>query len=162
MSELMTTSQFNDHIRESIKSVAMGEHPHLHIRDFNIESMLSPADQAKITPSYLRTTCNRVPEVKEIGSVSVKRIDADPELAPGYIVTIRPLEETKKKQRRILTPDEQRRLKSHAAALELKRFADYVSPIMLTATGQVLDGAREAIAQFQQAIKDRINELEAE
>lgn len=161
MHETITAAQLAEQLREAGRKLASGEMNEVKLPLSYLLANMTKEENDKVTPSYMRTTINRVPEVREIGSTSIRKVAGDE--GEVYIITLVPMTETRKSQRRTLTPDEQRRLKSHAAALELKRFADYVSPVMLTATsGEMFEGARLAIYQFQQAIKDRINELEAE
>lgn len=84
---MATTKEFCDSLRELAKKLASGELDNYIIADALIEDNLDEQDRKKVNASYIRTIMNRVPDVKEIGTVSITRTDPVEE-APGFKVAI--------------------------------------------------------------------------
>ena len=69
--ETMSMKEFCDKLREAAKKAIVDGSVPLPL--MFIMTKLDPDDARKVTAGYIRTTVNRVPEVKEAGSISVRK-----------------------------------------------------------------------------------------
>lgn len=143
---MATTKEFCDNLRELAKKLASGDIQYYVIPDALIENNLDEQDQKKINASYIRTIMNRVPEVKEIGTVSISRTDPI-EDAPGFKVAI-----NREAKRQVFT-------KSDLPAIE-KRMSERIAKRLLSTMpnitdleGEQLQGAAIGIKRYQDLIK---------
>ncbi|MGS9609564.1 DUF7174 family protein [Salmonella enterica subsp. enterica serovar Infantis] len=143
---MATTKEFCDNLRELAKKLASGDIQYYVIPDALIENNLDEQDQKKINASYIRTIMNRVPEVKEIGTVSISRTDPI-EDAPGFKVAI-----NREAKRQVFT-------KSDLPAIE-KRMSERIEKRLLSTMpnitdleGEQLQGAAIGIKRYQDLIK---------
>lgn len=148
---MATTKEFCDSLRVLAKKLASGELPDYVITDATITDNLDDDDQKKINASYIRTIMNRVPEVKEIGSVSITRTDPI-EDAPGFKVTI-----NRDAKRKVFTENDlpaiERRLKE-----KLLKGITSTMPNITDLEGEQLQGAAIAVKRYQDLIKTMVVE----
>lgn len=143
---MATTKEFCDSLRVLAKKLASGELPDYVITDATITDNLDEDDQKKINASYIRTIMNRVPEVKEIGSVSITRTDPI-EDAPGFKVSI-----NRDAKRKVFTESDlpviERRLKE-----KLLKGITSTMPNITDLEGEQLQGAAIAVKRYQDLLK---------
>ncbi|UUT40936.1 hypothetical protein [Salmonella phage GSP032] len=150
---MATTKEFCDNLRELAKKLASGDIQYYVIPDALIENNLDEQDQKKINASYIRTIMNRVPEVKEIGTVSISRTDPI-EDAPGFRIVI-----NRDAKRQVFT-------KSDLPAIE-KRMSERIAKRLLSTMpnitdleGEQLQGAAIGIKRYQDLIKSMVEQGE--
>lgn len=143
---MATTKEFCDSLRLLAKKLADGELPEFVITDATITDNLDEDDQKKINASYIRTIMNRVPEVKEIGTVSITRTDPV-EDAPGFKVAI-----NREAKRKVFTENDlpaiERRLKE-----KLLKGIVSTMPNITDLEGDQLHGAAIAVKRYQELLK---------
>lgn len=104
----------------------------------------------KITPAYIRTIINRVPEIKAAGRASVKRDEIDGSTV--FIITV-----NRDPKRRVLTTED-------VAAIEQKAIGKLASqllgfmPNVTHLEGEKLEGALAGISLYQDMIRKLIAE----
>lgn len=153
----MSSKDFCDGLRKGAKVLASGEREYIYLRDLDIESALGDdAERVKITPAYIRTTMNRVAEVKELGSVSVRRVTGDPELPDGYRITI-----VKETRRKVFTDKELPGIKAKAANKVIRDILQ-VSPDLSHLEPQGVVVAVDTIKRFKDLIRDMFGVKEDE
>lgn len=138
-----TTTEFASEMRAAIEKVVDGSEPFMRIPLAFIESHID--NPSKMTASYIRTTLNRVPSVKALGNVSVKREEADG--ADYYKVTI-----NRSPKRKVITNDDLPALQARAVNKKLQALTDYM-PNVTDLEGEQLQGAIIGIQRFQVMIK---------
>lgn len=149
---VMTAREFVAKMEESIVKVVSGEHQEM---KFSIAMMLSMVDQEeaeKLTPAYIRTTLNRVPEVKATGKISLKTV-SDDDGTKYYVVTV-----NKNPRKKQLTTDDLESLERKWQAKFIKYLLS-VNPKISDLRGEQLEGAAIAIDRFAEMLKSMANEV---
>lgn len=147
----ISNKEFCDTLREVGVRLASGERdevviPRAYI-DFQVEG------GSKITPSYMRMTINRVPDVKAKGSVSVKMIK-DEEGAVSYTIAL-----NTNVRRKVLTNDDLPRLESQWKRKFVRHLLK-TTPRITDLEGERLEGAAIAIERFIALIEEYAQEGE--
>lgn len=148
---LMTAREFTAKMEEAIVKVVSGEE---HEIRFSVGMMLSMVDHdeaQKLTPAYMRTTLNRVPEVKATGKVSIKTT-TDSDGTKFFVVTV-----NKNPRKKQLTTDDLDVLQAKWQAKFIKHLLN-TQPRITDLDGDKLAGAAIALERFAEMLKDMIKE----
>lgn len=142
----MDMKQFCDGLRKAAAALASGKLETFELTDWGMEQGLAPDDMKKVNASYIRTIMNRSPDVKAIGTVKVRRVNDDPELAPGFYITL-----NREPRRKVLTNDDVAEIEKRAVA---KAFAQLLQtiPNITDLSGEKLEGAAVGISRYQAMI----------
>ena len=140
---------FCNGLREKAKSIADGEP--LIIPLAMLVQRLHPEDAKKVTASYIRTILVRTPEIKEKGSVSIKKCVC-PERGEYLEVTL-----NEKKKRRVITSDDLPAIKEAAVSSAFEKFM-HIQPDVTDLEGGQLVGATIALRRMKNLIKSMIKE----
>lgn len=143
---MATTKEFCDNLRLLAKKLASGELPEYIITDATIDGNLDEQDQKKVNASYIRTIMNRVPEVKEIGTVSISRTDPI-EDAPGFRIVI-----NREAKRQVFTKNDLPAIEKRMSERIAKRLLSTM-PNITDLEGEQLQGAAIGIRRYQDLIK---------
>lgn len=143
---MATTKEFCDNLRLLAKKLASGELPEYIITDATIDGNLDEQDQKKVNASYIRTIMNRVPEVKEIGTVSISRTDPI-EDAPGFRIFI-----NREAKRQVFTKNDLPAIEKRMSERIAKRLLSTM-PNITDLEGEQLQGAAIGIRRYQDLIK---------
>lgn len=143
---MATTKEFCDNLRLLAKKLASGELPEYIVTDAIIEGNLDEQDQKKVNASYIRTIMNRVPEVKEIGTVSISRTDPI-EDAPGFKIVI-----NREAKRQVFTKNDLPAIEKRMSERIAKRLLSTM-PNITDLEGEQLQGAAIGIKRYQDLIK---------
>lgn len=135
---------FCNGLREKAKSIADGEP--LIIPLAMLAQRLHPEDAKKVTASYIRTILVRTPEIKEKGSVSIKKCVC-PERGEYLEVTL-----NENKKRRIITTDDLPAIKEAAVSSAFAKFMN-IQPDITDLEGDQLIGATVALRRMKDLIK---------
>lgn len=143
---MATTKEFCDNLRLLAKKLASGELPEYIITDATIDGNLDEQDQKKVSASYIRTIMNRVPDVKEIGTVSITRTDPVEE-TPGFKVAI-----NRESKRQVFTKNDLPAIEKRMSERIAKRLLSTM-PNITDLEGEQLQGAAIGIRRYQDLIK---------
>ena len=143
---LMTAREFTAKMEEAIVKVVSGEEQEIRFSAGMMLSMVDHDEAQKLTPAYMRTTLNRVPEVKATGKVSIKTT-TDDDGTKFFVVTV-----NKNPRKKQLTTDDLEVIERKAREKLAKRLLDFM-PNIMHMEGDKLDGAIEGIALYQDMIK---------
>lgn len=143
---MATTKEFCDSLRELAKKLASGELENYIIADALIDDNLDEQDRKKVNASYIRTIMNRVPDVKEIGTVSIARTDPVEE-TPGFKVAI-----NREAKRQVFTKNDIPALEKRIGERIAKRLLNTM-PNITDLEGEQLQGAAIGIKRYQDLIK---------
>ncbi|EBW6537207.1 hypothetical protein DP733_24310, partial [Salmonella enterica subsp. enterica serovar Agona] len=102
---------------------------------------------------YIRTIMNRVPDVKEIGTVSITRTDPVEE-APGFKVAI-----NREAKRQVFTKNDIPALEKRIGERIAKRLLNTM-PNITDLEGEQLQGAAIGIKRYQDLIKSMVEQGE--
>lgn len=143
--EQMTSKEFCEKLREAARAAATGEVIKLPVAYITMNVQVE--DAKKLNSSYIRTIMNRVPEVKEVGSVSVKKKTSD-DGAEYYEIAI-----NRDTKRRIVTTNDLPAIKEH----EREKLVDKImriSPDFSHLDDEKALVAMRAVATFKDLIKE--------
>ena len=143
---LMTAREFTAKMEEAIVKVVSGEEQEIRFSAGMMLSMVDHDEAQKLTPAYMRTTLNRVPEVKATGKVSIKTT-TDDDGTKFFVVTV-----NKNPRKKQLTTDDLEVIERKAREKLAKRLLDFM-PNVMHLEGDKRDGAIEGIALYQDMIK---------
>lgn len=143
---LMTAREFTAKMEEAIVKVVSGEEQEIRFSAGMMLSMVDHDEAQKLTPAYMRTTLNRVPEVKATGKVSIKTT-TDDDGTKFFVVTV-----NKNPRKKQLTTDDLEVIERKAREKLAKRLLDFM-PNVMHMEGDKRDGAIEGIALYQDMIK---------
>lgn len=143
--DFITSKEFCDQLREAAKKAAGGEVIKLPIS--YITAKVNQEDAKKINSSYIRTIMNRVPDVKEAGTVSVKKMTRD-DGAEYYEIAI-----NKDTKRRVITTNELPSIKEHEREKLIDKIMK-VSPDFSHMDDEQALIAMRAVAAFKELIKE--------
>lgn len=142
--DFIPMKDFCNGLREKAKSIAEGEP--LIIPLAMLVQRLHPEDAKKVTASYIRTILVRTPEIKEKGSVSIKKCVC-PERGEYLEVTL-----NENKKRRIITTDDLPAIKEAAVSSAFAKFMN-IQPDITDLEGEQLIGATVALRRMKDLIK---------
>lgn len=143
---LMTAREFTAKMEEAIVKVVSGEEQEIRFSAGMMLSMVDHDEAKKLTPAYMRTTLNRVPEVKATGKVSIKTT-TDDDGTKFFVVTV-----NKNPRKKQLTTDDLEVIESKTREKFAKRLLGFM-PNVMHLEGDKRDGAIEGIALYQDIIK---------
>lgn len=143
---LMTAREFTAKMEEAIVKVVSGEEQEIRFSAGMMLSMVDHDEAKKLTPAYMRTTLNRVPEVKATGKVSIKTT-TDDDGTKFFVVTV-----NKNPRKKQLTTDDLEVIESKTREKFAKRLLGFM-PNVMHLEGDKRDGAIEGIALYQDMIK---------
>lgn len=148
----MSSKDFCDKLRQCAKDLAKAEEGKpLLLKDIDIEIALGDdAERVKVTPSYIRTIMNRVPEIKSAGSVSIRRIKEHPEYPDGYAISL-----DRETRKRVFTVSDLPGIRRKAIEKALK-----VNPDFSAYQGECLEAAVKAVAEYKEMIREFCIEVE--
>ena len=149
----MTAREFTAEMEKAIVLVASGEKEEIRFNAGMMITMLLPDELEKLTPAYMRTTLNRVPEVKATGKVSIKT-ETDSDGMKWYVVTV-----NKNPRKKQLTTDDLESLERKWQAKFIKYLLS-VNPKISDLRGEQLEGAAIAIDRFAEMLKSLVQEGE--
>lgn len=95
---MKTSKEFCDLLRDIAIALADGKQDEVKMPLLYVHQELEPEDAKKITAAYARTIMNRVPDVKEIGSVSVKTKKDEDDGSHYFLFTL-----NREKKRKVFT-----------------------------------------------------------
>lgn len=148
---LMTAREFTAKMEEAIVKVVSGEEQEIRFSAGMMLSMVDHEEAQKLTPAYMRTTLNRVPEVKATGKVSIKTT-TDDDGTKFYVVTV-----NKNPRKKQLTTDDLEVLERKWQAKFIKYLLS-VNPKISDLRGEQLEGAAIAVDRFAEMLKSMIRE----
>lgn len=151
----ISSTEFSAMLRAEGEKLASGEKESIIIVSAHLDEKMSEGDRKKITPAYIRMVLNRVPGIKAIGSVKIRRtresgIGAEVIERDGYEITL-----NREPKRKVITSDD-------IPAIEQKAVAKFVKRLLLTMPniadlqGEALQGAATGIQRYQEMIKSSV------
>lgn len=143
--EQMTSKEFCDKLREAARAAAKGEVIKLPVAYITMH--VQAEDAKKLNSSYIRTIMNRVPEVKEVGSVSVKKKTSD-DGAEYYEIAI-----NRDTKLRIVTTNDLPAIKEHEREKLVEKIMR-ISPDFSHLDDEKALVAMRAVATFKDLIKE--------
>lgn len=142
----ITTKEFCDTLREVGEKLASGEREEVVIPKAYIEIRVEGG--SKISPSYMRTTINRVAAVKATGGCASVKVKTNEEGAKAYHITI-----NRAHKRKVITADELPSLEQRWK----RKFIEHLlklQPRITDLEGDELKGAAIGIERFIAMIED--------
>ena len=143
---LMTAREFTAKMEEAIVKVVSGEEQEIRFSAGMMLLMVDHDEAQKLTPAYMRTTLNRVPEVKATGKVSIKTT-TDDDGTKFCVVTVN--KNPRKKQR---TTDDLEVIERKAREKLAKQLLDFMPNVMQLEESERV-GAMKGIELYQDMIK---------
>lgn len=137
----MTAREFTAELEKAIVMVASGEKDEIRFSTGMLTLNVLPEEQYKITPAYMRSTLNRVPEVKAVGKVSIKT-ETDEEGVKQIVIKV-----NKNPRRKQLTTDDLEVIEQKARVKLAKKIME-VMPSITDLKGDQLEGAMTAIKRY--------------
>lgn len=157
----MENISFTDKLREAAKALASGSKDEIVLSAGFLEYELSGKKAATTPGAYIRTIMGRVPEVKEIGTIKVKKsicedVDSDYLGMEIYTVTV-----SKEKRKKVFNKAEVDRAKRDAVAKAAERFL-LVSPCLANYTPEEYATIAKVMQEIHGIIKDQFINSEDE
>ena len=143
---LMTAREFTAKMEEAIVKVVSGEEQEIRFSAGIMLSMVDHDEAQKLTPAYMRTTLNRVPEVKATGKVSIKTT-TDDDGTKFFVVTV-----NKNPHKKQLTTDDLEVIERKAREKLAKQLLDFMPNVMQLDESERV-GAMKGIELYQDMIK---------
>lgn len=143
---LMTAREFTAKMEEAIVKVVSGEEQEIRFSAGMMLSMVDHDEAQKLTPAYMRTTLNRVPEVKATGKVSIKTTTND-DGTKFFVVTV-----NKNPRKKQLTTDDLEVIERKAREKLAKQILDFMPNVMQLDESERV-GAMKGIELYQDMIK---------
>lgn len=137
----MTAKEFCAQLCQGAVQIANGEREEIRFPCMMVGSHVIPDDVAKVTPSYMRTVINRLPEVKARGRMSIKR-EVNEEGVRFYVITL-----NTDVKRKVLTQNDIGNLESKWRAKFIKHLLE-TTPRITDLQGDQLTGAAIALERF--------------
>lgn len=125
----MQNMSFTDKLREAAKALANGSQEEIVIPSNVFERQLSGLKSAETPSAYIRSIMNRVPEIKEIGTVKIKKTTCDDSDSDYVGMEIYTVTVSKEKRKKVFNKAEVDRAKRDAVAKAAERFL-LVSPCL--------------------------------
>lgn len=142
----MSMKEFCDQLREAAKK-ALAEGG-VKLPFVYIMTKLEPEDARKVTAGYIRTTVNRVPEVKEAGSISVRKRTNEDGQEFFDLVFVKGVSSRKT----VYNKDQVNQAKNKAVN-EVVEMLLQLNPNVTDLEGDELAGAMKAIKRYQDLIR---------
>lgn len=143
---LMTAREFTAKMEEAIVKVVSGEEQEIRFSAGMMLSMVDHDEAQKLTPAYMRTTLNRVPEVKASGKVSIKTT-TDDDGTKFFVVTV-----NKNPRKKQLTTDDLEVIERKTREKFAKRLLGFMPNVMHLDESERV-GAMKGIELYQNMIK---------
>lgn len=143
---LMTAREFTAKMEEAIVKVVSGEEQEIRFSAGIMLSMVDHDEAQKLTPAYMRTTLNRVPEVKATGKVSIKTT-TDDDGTKFFVVTV-----NKNPRKKQLTTDDLEVIERKTREKFAKRLLGFMPNVMQLDESERV-GAMKGIELYQDMIK---------
>lgn len=143
---LMTAREFTAKMEEAIVKVVSGEEQEIRFSAGMMLSMVDHDEAQKLTPAYMRTTLNRVPEVKATGKVSIKTT-TDDDGTKFFVVTV-----NKNPRKKQLTTDDLEVIERKTREKFAKRLLGFMPNVMQLDESERV-GAMKGIELYQDMIK---------
>lgn len=144
---VMTNKEFCDKLRDAAISLAEGSHEEIVMPLSFIELNLDEESAKSVNSSYIRTVIGRVPQVRAIGSPSVKKKTTEDGIEIYQIAINR------NPKRRVIVNDDLPVIKRDA----VKKFAErimMIAPDLSHLDGESLEVANKAVAAYKALIRD--------
>lgn len=145
----MTAKEFCAQLCQGALQIASGEREEIRFPCMMVGSHVIPDDVAKVTPSYMRTVINRLPEVKARGRMSIKR-EVNDEGVRFYVIKL-----NTDVKRKVLTSNDLEALETKIRA-KIGRELLKVMPNIAHLKGERLEGAAEMASLYQEIFKEMI------
>lgn len=142
--------EFCDKLREGAEMLAGGKE-YIFLREFDIQTMLGDSADG-INQSYIRTIMNRVPSIKAVGTIKIKRVSGSDEFPDGYHITL-----NREPKRKVVTNDDLPKLERSWKEKFIKQLLK-TSPMISDLEGEQLQGAAIAIKRYAEILKDMVDE----
>lgn len=152
--ETMNMKEFCDKLREAAKKAIVDGNVPLPL--MFIMTKLDPDDARKVTAGYIRTTVNRVPEVKEAGSISVRKRTNEDGVEYYDLVFVNGVSSRKT----VYNKDQVNQAKQKAVDRMVEILLS-ISPSISDLEGDQLQGAAIAVKRYQEMIKKLVNRDDA-
>lgn len=123
----MENITFNDKLRAAAKALAAGEQDEIIMTARFLEHEFEGKKCATNPSSYVRTTMNRVPEVKEVGTIKIKKSTCDDVDSDHFGIEIYTITLSKEKRKQVFTKEDVTRIKRQVEAKVAEKFL-MVSP----------------------------------
>ena len=143
--ETMNMKEFCDKLREAAKKAIVDGNVPLPL--MFIMTKLDPDDARKVTAGYIRTTVNRVPEVKEAGSISVRKRTNEDGVEYYDLVFVKGVSSRKT----VYNKDQVNQAKNKAVNKVVEMLLQ-LNPNVTDLEGDELAGAMKAIKRYQDLI----------
>lgn len=147
----MTAKEFCSQLCQGAIQIVNGERDEIRFPCMMVSSHVIADDVAKVTPAYIRTVINRVPEVKASGRMSIKR-EMNEEGVRFYVIKLNT--NVKKK---VLTTNDIGSLESKWKAKFVKQLLE-TTPRITDLQGEQLTGAAIALERFADLLKRMVDE----
>lgn len=144
--ETMSMKEFCDKLREAAKKAIVDGSVPLPL--MFIMTKLDPDDARKVTAGYIRTTVNRVPEVKEAGSISVRKRTNEDGVEYYDLVFVNGVSSRKT----VYNKDQVMQAKQKAVNKVVEMLLQ-LNPNVTDLEGDELAGAMKAIKRYQDLIR---------
>ena len=144
--EAMNMKEFCDKLREAAKKAIVDGNVPLPL--MFIMTKLDPDDARKVTAGYIRTTVNRVPEVKEAGSISVRKRTNEDGVEYYDLVFVKGVSSRKT----VYNKDQVTQAKQKAVNKVVEMLIQ-LNPNVTDLEGDELAGAMKAIKRYQDLIR---------
>lgn len=144
--ETMSMKEFCDKLREAAKKAIVDGSVPLPL--MFIMTKLDPDDARKVTAGYIRTTVNRVPEVKEAGSISVRKRTNEDGVEYYDLVFVNGVSSRKT----VYNKDQVTQAKQKAVNKVVEMLLQ-LNPNVTDLEGDELAGAMKAIKRYQDLIR---------
>lgn len=148
----MTTKDYCDNIRKVGRALASGEIKEYRMSLVDLAEHLSGDDYHKVTKnmSYTRTTINRVPEVKAVGTINIKIEESA--LDKEYVFTL-----NRDAKRKVITNEDLPRLEQSWKRKFIKHLLQ-THPRFTDLEGEKLEGAVEMIKRYEEMLNEMSKE----
>lgn len=118
----MEEQTFTENLRGAARALASGEKERVIIPTGVISMVLAGKKAAKNPASYIRTTMNRVPEVKAVGSIKIKKSYCNDEESNHYGGDIYTITISRGARKTVYTKADVERIKQQATSKAVDRF----------------------------------------
>ncbi|QDH94205.1 hypothetical protein [Escherichia phage vB_EcoS_PHB17] len=148
----MQEQTFSDNLRGAARALASGEKDKIVIPSGVIEMVLAGKSAAKNPASYIRTTMNRVPEVKAVGSIKIKKSYCEDEDSDHYGSDIYTLTIVKGGRKTVYTKADVERIKAQAVSKAVERFLT-LSPSLANYTQEEYATVAKVMGEINALVK---------
>jgi hypothetical protein len=118
----MQNTSFTDKLRQAAKALANGSETEISIPMALLSQELDGRKAADNPASYVRTIMSRVPEVKELGSIKVKKVFCDDEESKFFGMEIYKITLSSERRKTVYSKTDLERHKQKAVSKAAERF----------------------------------------